>query len=580
MNILGISCYYHDAAAALVRDGMLVAAAHEERFTRKKHDPDFPAHAVDYCLREAGISIAEVDYIGFYDKPLLKFERILQTYLDTWPKSYPSFIKAMPVWIKEKMWIPQTIRKVLNYEGPVLFAEHHYSHAASAFLVSPFQKAAILTLDGVGEWDTTTYGFGEDSSISLLKSIPFPHSLGLFYSAFTYYLGFRVNSAEYKVMGLAPYGEPRYYDIIRKHLIEIRDDGSFHMNMDYFIYDWALRMTGRKFSALFGQPVREGESPLLQFHKDVAASLQKVTDEIVVKAANHLHRETGLTQLCMAGGVALNCVANSKVLASTPFKEIFIQPAAGDAGGAVGAAYYLYNTVLGNKRNYAWQHAFLGPAFSDGMIEQFLTRHEIRHEKIGGAALLDTVAQLIADQKVIGWFQGRMEYGPRALGSRSILADARNPENWQRVNLKIKFRESFRPFAPTVLADRMGEYFDFPGSSPYMLFTAQVHESRRAEIPAVTHVDGSARLQTISRDQHSRYYDLIQKFAAITGCPVIINTSFNVRGEPIVCSPEDAFRCFVNTDMDILVLSDYIVRKERIEVDAFRKKYSTAWSLD
>ncbi len=580
MTILGISCYYHDAAAAILRDGKLLAAAHEERFTRKKHDPDFPKNAIGYCLREAGITVGQVDYIGFYDKPLMKFDRILQTYIATWPRSYASFIRAMPVWVKEKIWIPQMIKKYLGYDGPVLFAEHHISHAASAFLVSPFATAAILTMDGVGEWDTTTYGIGSGTDITLLRSIEFPHSLGLFYSAFTYYLGFRVNSAEYKVMGLAPYGRPVYYDTILRHLIDIKDDGSFHLNMKYFIYDRALRMTGRNFEDLFGHPRREPESPLEQFHKDLAASLQKVTDEVVLRSAMHLHRETGATNLCMAGGVALNCVANSKVLSQTPFKKIFVQPAAGDAGGAVGVAYYIYNTILGNKRNFVWEHAFLGPSFSGEDIRAFLDTHRIACEEYGDTTLLPRIATYIMKQKVIGWFQGRMEYGPRALGSRSIIADARNPENWQRVNLKIKFRESFRPFAPTVLFDQTSSYFDFPEPSPYMLFTAQVHENRRKEIPSVTHVDGSARLQTISRDQHQKYYDLIREFYTISGCPVIINTSFNVRGEPIVCTPEDAFRCFINTDMDILVLGNFLIDKEKINVGEFRRKYRTAYSLD
>jgi len=580
MTILGISCYYHDSAAALIRDGKLIAAAHEERFTRTKHDPEFPKNAIAYCLREAGIGIADIDFIGFYDKPLLKFDRILQTYIATWPRSYASFIKAMPVWVKEKMWIPQMIKKYLGYDGPVLFSEHHISHAASAFLVSPFESAAILTMDGVGEWDTTTYGLGNGTDITLLKSIEFPHSLGLFYSAFTYYLGFRVNSAEYKVMGLAPYGKPIYYETITRELIDIRDDGSFHLNMKYFVYDWALRMTGSRFDALFGHPRRQPESPLEQFHKDVAASLQKATDEVVLRAAMHLHHETKSLNLCMAGGVALNCVANSRVLALTPFKKIFIQPAAGDAGGAVGVAYYIYNTLLGNRRNFTWEHAFLGPSFSTDEIHTFLRDQQIPYEDLSDNELLPRIATYIMNQKVIGWFQGRMEYGPRALGSRSIIADARNPENWQRVNLKIKFRESFRPFAPTVLYDQSDKYFDFPEPSPYMLFTAQVHEDRRKEIPAVTHVDGSARLQTIARNQHPKYYDLIHEFYNKSGCPVIINTSFNVRGEPIVCTPEDAFRCFINTDMDILVLGNCVIEKGKINTDQIRQRYATTYSPD
>jgi carbamoyltransferase len=576
MNILGISCYYHDAAAALIKDGTLIAAAHEERFTRKRHDPDMPVNAVTYCLKEGGITIDQVDYIGFYDKPLTKFDRILQTYFATWPRSYASFIKAMPVWLNEKMWVPQTIKNTLGYKGEILFADHHMSHAASSFLVSPFKEAAILTLDGVGEWDTTTYGVGRGNDIQLLKTIHFPHSLGLFYSAFTYYIGFKVNSAEYKVMGLAPYGKPIYADLIREHLIDIKDDGSFRLNMKYFIYDWALRMTGSKFEQLFGQPTRQQESKLEQFHKDIAASLQEVTDEVVVKMANHLHRETKMDYLCMAGGVALNCVANSKVVKQTPFKDVFIQPAAGDAGGAVGVAFYIYNTLLGNPRTYTWHDAFLGPEFSEQEIFSFLGGYGIVPKAYSRDEILSKVSEMIAQQQVIGWYQGRMEYGPRALGSRSIIADARNPENWKRVNLKIKFRESFRPFAPTVLEDRVSDYFEWDRPSPYMLFVAQVREDKR-HVPAITHVDGSARLQTISRDQHPYYYDLIKEFEKRTGCPVIINTSFNVRGEPIVCTPLDAFTCFMNTDMDVLVMGPYIVEKTSLPPEAkkldLRKKY-------
>lgn len=572
MTILGISCFYHDAAAALIRDGQLIAAAQEERFTRKKHDQDFPAKAIAFCLARGGITAGDVDYIAFYDKPLTKFDRILQTYIATWPMSYASFIKAMPVWVKEKVWIPQIIQKELEYEGEILFAEHHVSHAASAFLVSPFPDAAILTMDGVGEWDTTTYGYGRGTDIQLLKTIEFPHSLGLLYSAFTYYLGFRVNSAEYKVMGLAPYGKPLYFDRIMEHLVDLRDDGSYRLNMKYFTYDFGLRMTGKRFAQLFGAPRREPESKLEQFHKDVAASLQKATDEMVLRMAGHVHRETGLPRLCLAGGVALNCVSNSQIRGKLPFTDIFVQPAASDAGGAVGAAYYIYNTVLGNPRNYTWEHAYWGPEYRDEEIRQYLDSRQLPWEKFDREELLTRSAQLIADQKVVGWFQGRMEFGPRALGSRSILADARNRENWQRVNLKIKFRESFRPFAPTVLEDCVNEYFEWDGPSPYMLFTAQVREDHR-HIPAVTHVDGSARLQTISRNDHALYYDLIRKFADITGCPVIINTSFNVRGEPIVCSPEDAVRCFLATDMDYLVIGSYIIDKTtmpRTAIDAAR----------
>lgn len=479
MYILGISCFYHDSAAAILKDGQLIAAAHEERFTRKKHDFRFPVHAIKYCLSEAGIAAKDLDYVGFYDKPFIKFERILYTYLATFPRSLPSFLKAVPLWIKEKLWIPQIIKKELVYDGPVLFAEHHMSHAASAFLVSPFDEAAILTIDGVGEWDTATYGVGRGNQIELWKSIKFPHSLGLLYSAFTYYLGFKVNSAEYKVMGLAPYGKPVYYDRIMSELIAIKDDGSFKLNMKYFAYDYGLTMTNGKFNEFFGAPPREPESKLEQFHKDVAASIQKVTDEIMVRMARRLFQETKLKNLCMAGGVALNCVANSKVLHETPFEHLFIQPAAGDAGGAVGIAYYIYNTILGNPRNFIWQHAFLGPQFSDDEIEEYLKRRAIESRKLDRHTLLEETARLIAEQNVIGWFQGRMEFGPRALGSRSIIADPRNPENQSKVNLAIKFRESFRPFAPTVLVERSSEYFDLDCPSPYMLLVAQVRENKR-----------------------------------------------------------------------------------------------------
>ncbi len=564
MNILGISCYYHDSAAALIQDGKLIAAAQEERFTRKKNDPDFPINAVNYCLREANITIKEIDYIGFYDKPFTKFDRILQTSLATWPLSLPSFLKAMPVWLKEKLWVPGTISEALEYEGPIYFSDHHISHAASAFLVSPFEEAAILTMDGVGEWDTTTYGVGRGTDIQLTKTIHFPHSLGLMYSAFTYYLGFRVNSAEYKVMGLAPYGTPRFYDLIMKNLIDVKHDGSFRLNMDYFIYDRALTMTGKKFEQLFGEPRREQESSLTQFHKDVAASLQKVTDDVVVTMANHIYKETKLPNLCMAGGVALNCVANSKILQRTPFKEIFIQPAASDAGGALGVAFYIYNTVLGNPRTFKMEHAFYGPGFSDDEIQQFLTEHDITARKLSREQLIDETAQIITGENVIGWFQGRMEFGPRALGARSIIADARNKENWQKVNLKIKYRESFRPFAPTVLEERTSDYFEFDRPSPYMLLVAQVREDKRV-VPAITHVDGSARLQTINRASHPEYYDLIKAFEEKSGCPVIINTSFNVRGEPIVCTPIDAFKCFMNTEMDYLVLGSFLLDKKQMK---------------
>lgn len=579
MNILGISCFYHDAAAALVQDGVLIAATQEERFTRKKHDQSFPVHAIRCCLQQAALDIAKVDYIVFYDKPLVKFERILVTYVATFPRSYFSYLKALPVWLKEKMWIPQIISSELGYDGKILFAEHHMSHAASAFLVSPFDEAAILTIDGVGEWETATYGHGKGNDIQLLKAIHFPHSLGLLYSAFTYYLGFKVNSAEYKVMGLAPYGEPRFFDVIMKELVTVQPDGSFRLNMKYFSYHYGLRMTGKRFETLFGHPRREPESPLSQFHKDVAASLQKVTDTIVVRMARHVEQETRLKNLCMAGGVALNCVSNSKVLQETSFQEMFVQPAAGDAGGAVGAAYYAYNTLLNHPRTYVMKDAFLGPEFSDDEIERFLQGKGVPYRKCDREELLRETASLIAQQRVVGWFQGKMEFGPRALGSRSILADARNPKNQSIVNLKIKFRESFRPFAPTVLEERRSEYFHFDRESPFMLFVATVREDKR-EIPSVTHVDGSARLQTISRDHHPLFYDLIQEFDRQTGCPVIINTSFNVRGEPIVCTAEEAWRCFMRTEMDALVLGSFLLRKEEMDAAARQQAMAVHFEAD
>jgi carbamoyltransferase len=579
MNILGLSCFYHDAAAALLRDGVLVAAAQEERFTRKRHDDSFPKHAIEFCLDYAGLRVEQLDHIVFYDRPFIKFERIIQTYLSTFPFGFQSFLKALPVWLKEKMWIPQRINEELGFEKRPLFADHHMSHAASAFLVSPFEEAAILTLDGVGEWETTTYGRGKGIDIELLKSIWFPHSLGLLYSAFTYYLGFRVNSAEYKVMGLAPYGEPKYYDLIMKELVALRDDGSFRLNMKYFTYHYGLTMTGRKFESLFKEPRRDPESKLTQFHKDMAASIQKVTDTIVVGMARHLQHETGMKYLCMAGGVALNCVSNSKILEQTDFQDIFVQPAAGDAGGALGAAYYVYNTVLKNPRTYTMNDAFLGPEYSDKEIEDLLRKYEVDFIKYPREELLHETASLIADQKVIGWFQGRMEFGPRALGSRSIIADARNPKNQSIVNLKIKFRESFRPFAPTVLEEKTGDYFKPDRPSPFMLFVATVREDKR-EIPAVTHVDGSARLQTISRKQNALYYDLIAEFERQTGCPVIINTSFNVRGEPIVCTPEHALRCFMRTEMDYLVMGSYVIAKERVKKERFAEMLSEVFEPD
>lgn len=559
MYILGISCYYHDAAACLLKDGEIIAAAQEERFTRIRHDQDFPKKAIEYCLQEGGITIDDVDYVGFYDKPLLKFERILLTYLATWPKSLPSFLKAVPLWLRQKLWIPHTIKKELEYEGKVLMCEHHMSHAASAFLVSPFDEAAIITVDGVGEWATSTMGQGKGKSIELFKEIRFPHSLGLLYSAFTYYLGFKVNSAEYKVMGLAPYGEPKYYDKVCE-TIKFEEDGSFKMDMRYFSYDHGLKMTNSKFSALFGRPVRKSESKLEQFHMDVAASVQKVTEEIVIRMANHAHKVTGSKNLCMAGGVALNCVANGRILRECPFENIFIQPAAGDAGGAVGVATYIFHTVLGNERTWQMEHAYLGPKFSTEEVREFLDSVGAVYTEVDEDGIIEKTVQAIEDQKVVGWFQGRMEFGPRALGSRTIIADARNPENQDVVNMKIKFRESFRPFAPSVLEERVSDYFEMDCPSPYMLLVAQVREDKR-EIPAVTHVDGSARIQTVDAVTNPLYHKMIKRFDEKTGCAVIINTSFNVRGEPIVCTPYDGFMCFMRTNMDVLMMDRFYLEK-------------------
>ena len=577
MNILGISAYYHDAAAALLRDGQLVAAAHEERFTRVRHDPDLPVNAARYCLEAGGIGIDDIEYVVFYDKPFIKLERILMTYIATFPRSLPSFTKSIPIWLKEKLWIPSAIGKRLGYRGEVLFAEHHQSHAASAFLASPFEEAAILTCDGVGEWATSTQGVGRGNAFELTRDIRFPHSLGLLYSAFTYYLGFKVNSAEYKVMGAAPYGQPRYVDTILSELVDLREDGSFRLNMKYFAYDHGLTMTNARFAKLFGHPVRPMESEIEAFHWDMAASVQKITEEIVLRMARDLHARTGLSKLCMAGGVALNCVANGRILREGPFEDLWVQPAAGDAGGALGAALFAHNCVLGKPRVFRMDHAFWGPEYSDEAIRGYLDAQGAPYRQLSRQQMIgETARRLHEDQAVVGWFQGRMEWGPRSLGSRSILADARNRENWQRVNLKIKFRESFRPFAPACLAEKAAEWFDIDRESPYMLLVCQVREGRG--VPAVTHVDGSARLQTVKREDHPEFYDLIAEFDRRTGCPVLINTSFNVRGEPIVCSPADAYLCFMRTNMDALVLGNQILLKEEQpelhEDEDWRERYA------
>jgi carbamoyltransferase len=560
MNILGISCFYHDSAAALLRDGDLVAAAHEERFSRKRHDPDLPSHSVRYCLREAGLSIEDVDYLAFYDKPFVKFERILLTYLATFPRSLRSYSKAMPVWLKQKLLVDKPIRRELGFKGQILYAEHHQSHAAAAFLPSPFEEAAILTVDGVGEWATATQGIGRGNRIELLREIRFPHSLGLLYSAFTYYLGFKVNSAEYKVMGAAPYGKPRYADKILEELVDLREDGSFKLNMKYFAYDYGLTMTHKRFDALFGQPRRDPESKMEEFHWDMAASIQKVTEEMMLRMARDVHQRTGAKRLCLGGGVALNCVANGRILREGPFQDLWIQPAAGDAGSALGAALFVEHQVLGKPRKFRMDHAYWGPRYSDEEVRGYLDERRVPYRTLARDEMIREVARLLdEEQAVVGWFQGRLEWGPRSLGSRSIIADARNPENWKRVNLKIKYRESFRPFAPAVLAEKTSEWFDIDRESPYMLLVCQVREGR--SIPAVTHVDGSARIQTVRREQHAEFYDLMREFDRRTDCPVLINTSFNVRGEPIVCTPDDAYLCFMRTEMDVLVLGNQILLK-------------------
>jgi len=561
-HVLGISCFYHDAAAALLKDGEIVAACQEERLSRKKHDSEFPARAVRYVLKEAGIGPEQLDAVGFYDKPLLKFERMLSTYVATFPRSFNSFRKAIPVWLHQKLWVPSLIRKELKpYKGPILFAEHHMSHAASCFLPSPFEEAAILTVDGVGEWATASFGVGKGRDITLFKEIRFPHSLGLLYSAFTYYLGFKVNSAEYKVMGLAPYGKPVHFERIMRDMVHLNDDGSFKLNMKYFSYDYGLTMTNGAFDEFFGGPPRKPETWMNDREFDIAASVQKVCEEVVLRMVNYIQRETGLENLCMAGGVALNCVANGRVIRETRTRNLFVQPAAGDAGGAVGVAHYIYNTVHQRPRAKAWTHAFLGPAYRDAEIAQYLEATGARYRTLSDRELVEGTARRLAEGNVVGWFQGRMEFGPRALGGRSILADPRDPKMRDTLNMKIKFREGFRPFAPSVLADKASDWFEIDCDSPYMLLVAQVREGKRV-IPSVTHVDNSARLQTVSRAESPLYYDLIAEFGRLTGVPVVINTSFNVRGEPIVCTPHDAYLCFMRTNMDYLVLGHHLLDKK------------------
>ena len=586
MNILGISAFYHDSAACLVQDGRIIAAAQEERFSRIKHDHNFPEQAIEYCLKEGKIIVSDIDYVVFYDKPFLKFERILETYLAYAPLGIRSFLMAIPLWLRKKLWIPDLIEKSLGYKGEILFMEHHESHAASAFFLSPFKRAAFLTMDGVGEWATASFGVGEDNRITIDSELHFPHSLGLLYSAFTYYTGFRVNSGEYKVMGLAPYGEPKYVQTILDHLIDLREDGSFKLNMKYFNYCAGLTMTNNRFHRLFGRKPRKRESKLTQMDMDLARSIQEVTEEIVMRMARHVYKITGEKYLCLAGGVALNCVANGKLLREGPFDDIWIQPAAGDAGGALGAALFTWYQYLDNPRSAdnlkdSQRGSYFGPEYSNQEIESFLNEHSIPHSRVDGE-IIDRTVELLTQEKVVGWFQGRMEFGPRALGNRSIIGDARSPRMQRKMNLKIKYRESFRPFAPTILAERISDYFEIDRESPYMLLVAQVKKEKqipmkeeekdffglnklnvvRSDVPAITHIDYSARIQSVNADDNPRYHQLIKKFEDKTGCPVIVNTSFNVRGEPIVQSPMDAYKCFMRTEMDYLVLGDFLLDKE------------------
>lgn len=611
MNILGISAYYHDSAACLVVDGKIIAAAQEERFTRKKHDENFPVYAINYCLTEARLSAQQIDYVVFYDKPFLKFERLFETYLAFAPKGFKSFATSLPVWVKDKLFqksvildaLKDNLDKNTDWSNKLLFSEHHLSHAASAFFPSPFEEAAVLTMDGVGEWATTSLAVGKGNTLNVTNEIHFPHSLGLLYSAMTYYTGFKVNSGEYKVMGLAPYGEPKYANLIKDHLIDIKEDGSFHLDMSYFNYCTGLTMTSDRFNDLFGAPPRKSESILGQREMDLAASIQAVTEEVVIKLAKGIKKSTGLNNLCLAGGVALNCVANGKLLRENVFDKIWIQPASGDAGGAVGAALAAYYLMLAQPRKVdkqdSMQGSYLGPEFGQAEIEQRLSQAGAKFDVVSDTQLIDQTAQALADGLAVGWHQGRMEFGPRSLGARSIIADARSPTVQKQLNLKVKYRESFRPFAPSVLREDVADWFEIKADSPYMLLVADVKKEKqlamteaqkqlfgieklnvpRSEIPAVTHVDYSARIQTVSKETNPKYHALISKFKEITGCPVLVNTSFNVRGEPIVCSPEDAFNCLMGTDIDFLVVGNCILRKEQ-QNQALVKDYKNAYELD
>jgi carbamoyltransferase len=610
MRILGISAFYHDSAAALVEDGRIVAAAQEERFTRTKHDPGFPKNAILYCLEQGRTTLAKIDHVVFYEKPLPKFERLLETYLGFAPAGFGSFRSSLPLWIKEKLFQKSLIQKKLRaiepgWNGEVLFAEHHQSHAASAFYASPFDKAAILTLDGVGEWPTTSFAVGNGSELNLLREIKFPHSLGLLYSAFTYYTGFKVNSGEYKLMGLAPYGRPVYRDLIYEHLIDVKPDGSFHLNQQYFNYCVGLTMTNERFNSVFGGPPRVPDKDLLtQHHMDLAASIQCVLEEVLLKMTRALAEETQMENLCLAGGVALNCVANGMILRDGRFRKIWIQPASGDAGGAVGAALATYYGHLKHPRQSDGVHdqmqgAYLGPEYSDEEIEQRLSAMGAKFERLSETDMIETCAEELKAGSALGWFQGRMEFGPRALGGRSILGDARSSNMQRTLNLKVKFRESFRPFAPAVTRESVSDWFELDTESPYMLLVANVRKDRcipmneaqqhlfgidklniaRSEIPAVTHVDYSARIQTVTEETNPRFYHLLKAFERRTGCPILVNTSFNVRGEPIVCTPEDAFRCFMGTEMDVLAVGNCLLRKSD-QKDSLRAEYHTSFALD
>ena len=598
MLLLGISCYYHDSAAAILQDGNILAAAQEERFSRIKHDQGFPHNAIEFCLKEAGCTIDEVEIVAFYDKPFLKFERLLESYLAYAPFGLKSAWKGLPIWIKEKLWISDRIKSELKYDGKLLFPEHHQSHASSAFFPSPFREAAILTMDGVGEWTTSSISRGHQNKIDLIAEQIFPHSIGLLYSAFTYFTGFKVNSGEYKLMGLAPYGNPIYADLIYDHLIDLKADGSFTMNQQYFNYTSGLTMTNKKFANLFGGPPRKAESPITQRDMDLAASIQQVTEEIVFRSAMHAKRITGSKNLCLAGGVALNCVSNGKLKASGEFENIWVQPSSGDAGGALGAAMFAWFQYLEQDRTVdstdLMKGSYLGPYWKQNEIESWISKDNLKATFYENEKLYPTIANYIANGRVVGWFQDRMEFCPRALGNRSILGDPRSEQMQKVLNLKIKFRESFRPFAPSVLEEKVSNYFDFEGESTYMLMVADVKKIRlnnlkeqktgfdklyqkRSELPAITHVDNSARIQTVSKKTNPKYHRLISEFEKLTGCPVLINTSFNVRGEPIVCTPNDAYRCFMRTNMDVLVIGNHVFLKEEQPIhnhdDSWKKEF-------